>query len=251
MATLESLIIDDTGFLKFPTGNTSQRPSSPPNGTVRFNTSTNKVEFWNSTKSKFQEFSSKLDGKSTSTAFHDLDELSNQYSTNQTLYHTFYGNFDNLPEIVDVSFSNTSEPKYQTTYNTSASSGISGVGGKCVGLNGTINACNEGLGPNYNLYSAMRACIRSGMRLCTRQEIQEGAGQGSGCGHDGNAIWTSTKSSDGRFFVVQGNYYTTANAESTVYPTEDQSTRLINFDDNRIGIRCCAPFSGSEEWDIR
>ena len=47
MADLKNTTISDTGFLKLPTGTTSQRPQSPVAGSQRFNSQTNQVEFWN------------------------------------------------------------------------------------------------------------------------------------------------------------------------------------------------------------
>jgi hypothetical protein len=38
MATLKSLTVDDTGFVKLPSGTIAQRPSSPSNNMMRFNT---------------------------------------------------------------------------------------------------------------------------------------------------------------------------------------------------------------------
>ena len=38
MATLKNLTINDTGFLKLPSGTTAQRPASPNTGMMRFNT---------------------------------------------------------------------------------------------------------------------------------------------------------------------------------------------------------------------
>lgn len=47
MATLQSLSITDTGYLKLPAGTTAQRPGSPTTGMLRFNTSFNRLETWN------------------------------------------------------------------------------------------------------------------------------------------------------------------------------------------------------------
>lgn len=44
MATLKNTTINDTGFLTFPVGTTAQRPASPANGMVRFNTTLNSLE---------------------------------------------------------------------------------------------------------------------------------------------------------------------------------------------------------------
>jgi hypothetical protein len=44
MATLKNTTINDTGFLQLPAGTTAQRPASPANGMIRYNTSTSKME---------------------------------------------------------------------------------------------------------------------------------------------------------------------------------------------------------------
>lgn len=46
MADLNSLIVDDTGSLDLPAGTTSQRPSSPAAGSIRYNTDTNLTEYY-------------------------------------------------------------------------------------------------------------------------------------------------------------------------------------------------------------
>jgi hypothetical protein len=47
MATLKNSTINDTGFLKLPSGNTVQRPASPIAGMVRFNTTLGYAEVYN------------------------------------------------------------------------------------------------------------------------------------------------------------------------------------------------------------
>ena len=47
MATLQSLTISDTGYIKLPVGTGSNRPGSPVNGMIRYNTDTGLVEFYN------------------------------------------------------------------------------------------------------------------------------------------------------------------------------------------------------------
>ena len=44
MANLKNTTINDTGFLQLQKGTTAQRPSSPQNGYMRFNTDENNVE---------------------------------------------------------------------------------------------------------------------------------------------------------------------------------------------------------------
>lgn len=46
MATLKNTTINDTGFVRLPTGTTAQRPASPSNGMSRFNTTTGRAEVY-------------------------------------------------------------------------------------------------------------------------------------------------------------------------------------------------------------
>jgi len=47
MATLKNTTINDTGFLKIPSGTTAQRPSSPQIGDFRYNTDDESFEVYN------------------------------------------------------------------------------------------------------------------------------------------------------------------------------------------------------------
>jgi hypothetical protein len=47
MATLKNLTINDTGFLRLPSGTTAQRPASPVAGQIRYNTTIAANEFYN------------------------------------------------------------------------------------------------------------------------------------------------------------------------------------------------------------
>lgn len=44
MATLKNTIFNDTGYIQLPSGSTAQRPVSPNNGMIRFNSTTNALE---------------------------------------------------------------------------------------------------------------------------------------------------------------------------------------------------------------
>ena len=46
MATLKNTLIDDTGYLQLPSGTTAQRPSSPSDGYMRWNTTESYVEVY-------------------------------------------------------------------------------------------------------------------------------------------------------------------------------------------------------------
>lgn len=49
MADLKNTSISDTGFVQIPIGTTGQRPGSPTNGGLRFNTTTGRAEYYNAT----------------------------------------------------------------------------------------------------------------------------------------------------------------------------------------------------------
>ena len=50
MATLKNTTINDTGFLRLPSGTTAQRPASPVAGMVRFNTTLGYAEVYTGTQ---------------------------------------------------------------------------------------------------------------------------------------------------------------------------------------------------------
>lgn len=56
MATLKNTLIDDTGYLQLPSGTTAQRPVSPSNGYMRWNTTESVVEVYNGSGWKSPEF---------------------------------------------------------------------------------------------------------------------------------------------------------------------------------------------------
>lgn len=47
MATLKNTTINDTGYLQLPVGTTAERPVSPANGMMRYNTTTSVIETYN------------------------------------------------------------------------------------------------------------------------------------------------------------------------------------------------------------
>jgi len=55
MATLKNTTIDDTGYIRLPSGTTAQRPGSPANGMVRWNTDLGYDEYYSSVASDWVE----------------------------------------------------------------------------------------------------------------------------------------------------------------------------------------------------
>jgi hypothetical protein len=47
MANLKNTTINDTGFLRLPSGTTAQRPGSPSAGMMRYNNTDSRIEFYN------------------------------------------------------------------------------------------------------------------------------------------------------------------------------------------------------------
>jgi hypothetical protein len=56
MATLKNSSINDTGYLQLPVGTTAQRPVSPTNGYMRYNTTTGYGEVYNATVGQWLSF---------------------------------------------------------------------------------------------------------------------------------------------------------------------------------------------------
>jgi len=277
MAQLTNISINTTGYLQFDTGTVWDRPGSPVIGQVRFNTTYLTLEIY--TGSKWQDTKSNVNktGQSAHTAFSDLGELAGTVNGvaatgSHTLYTDFYGRYGYVnqynigsPETVRVNFDGA-EARYETTITTTTADNFNQtVGGECVSLAGGRGGCSEGTTDgsinsagaqteDYTWYGALRACIRAGMRLCTLTEINEDAARGSGCGHDANAIWTSTPSGngDGQFYLQVGAVNSYGNYATTADPL-DPAGASAGFPDARIGIRCCAPYSAgssSQYWSI-
>ena len=56
MATLKNTTINDTGYLGLPVGTTAQRPASPTNGYMRYNSTTGYGEVYNATAAQWLQF---------------------------------------------------------------------------------------------------------------------------------------------------------------------------------------------------
>jgi hypothetical protein len=80
MATLKNTVIDDTGFFRLPAGTTAQRPVSPSNGMIRYNTDTSNMEVYNNSWGTLTPTSSVLqDGLTYLTAATSATILKQNY----------------------------------------------------------------------------------------------------------------------------------------------------------------------------
>ena len=87
-----------------------------------------------------------------------------------------------------------------------------GIGVQCCdewGV-GTRPGCEDSMGKigvdevkySFTYLEAVEHCESYDMRLCTRQEVDNGAGEGTGCAFDANLVWTSTRCYGYDTFVV-------------------------------------------------
>ena len=191
-----------------------------------------------------------LDGSTSARAFAELSDLSNAYTTDQTnLWYTYKGGLSavQMGSNARVDFTDPANPRFETTATNGTSGNVNGISGSCISATGTVGGCSEGTSNAFNWYNALRACMLAGYRLCTRAEIQGEAAQGSGCGHDANAIWTSTPGGAGYYLHIGaiGSY---GQVETTSAP--GTIPNLSAFTDPQIGFRCCTRNSGPDFWTI-
>ena len=192
------------------------------------------------------------DGTSQTRAMGELDDAIGVASSGtSTLWTTLYGQITAYQTL--VSFANASAPKYRTTrtavndgtwtYGTGA---YTNVGGETTLIDGSAQGCSEGTGTAYNWYGATAACMKRGARLCTKAEIENGSSAGSGCSHDSRSIWTSTKNGSGQYYIQEG---ATPSSNTYLSPTNTTPSSLPSST-QEIGIRCCAPTSGTNDWFV-
>ena len=135
MATLKNTTINDTGHLTLPSGTTAQRPASPTNGMLRYNTSTNAVELyyggaWSNVTSNASIVTSglvvHLDAGNTSsysgsgTTWNDLSGQGNHFSIvaaayqggSSPKYMNFNGSYGCAKNSADISLSDATGVTY-------------------------------------------------------------------------------------------------------------------------------------------
>ena len=133
MATLKNTIINDTGFLTFPSGTTAQRPASPNTGMARYNTTTSSMEVY--INSQWVSFGTNtpvttnlilhLDAGNTSsypgsgTVWSDLSGSNNNfnivasaYNSSGVKYMDFNGSYGCAKNSADISISDATGVTY-------------------------------------------------------------------------------------------------------------------------------------------
>lgn len=85
MATIQDTEINDSGFLQLPVGTTAQRPGSPSDGYIRYNTTEQFVEYYKN--GNWYEINDTVAASATGATFTStIVENGNTYRI-----HTFYG----------------------------------------------------------------------------------------------------------------------------------------------------------------
>lgn len=124
MATLKNTTINDTGYFQIPTGTTAQRPASPANGMIRFNSSTGSLEGYMS--GNWITITGSLGSQSNPAT--SATQLKNAgITTNGVYYYTLssgtvplytdFTSFTNYPMVLVTRLSPNDQNQYLTTSN--------------------------------------------------------------------------------------------------------------------------------------
>lgn len=108
MATLKNTTINDTGFLTLPSGNTAQRPGSPSNGMIRYNSQRSEIEVYANGQWQFVTTGSDL--VTTNLIVHLDAGNTSSYSGTGTVWTDLSGQGNHF-NIVASAY-NSSGPKY-------------------------------------------------------------------------------------------------------------------------------------------
>jgi hypothetical protein len=82
MAILRNTTVNDTGFLQIPGGTTAQRPASPVNGMIRFNSTIDRYEAWKASLGVWLPFDNEFrDGSSSTLAVRNAQDMANVSSS--------------------------------------------------------------------------------------------------------------------------------------------------------------------------
>jgi len=123
MATLKNTTINDTGFLQLPSGNTAQRPVSPSNGMLRYNTTTGAIEgYAGSSWVSLVAYGSQQNPASSATALKNSGQTSNgvyYYSLTSGVVplYTDFTSWPSYPMVMVTRLSPNDQNQYLTTAN--------------------------------------------------------------------------------------------------------------------------------------
>jgi len=124
MATLKNTTVNDTGFLQVPSGTTAQRPASPSNGMMRYNTTLGVLEAYAS--NSWVTIGAQLGTQSNPAT--SATQLKNAGTTTNGVYYytlssgtvplyTDFTSFTNYPMVMVTRISPNDQNQYLTTAN--------------------------------------------------------------------------------------------------------------------------------------
>ena len=90
---------------------------------------------------------------------------------------------------------------------------------------------------NGSWLTAYQTCQDVGARLCTIEELQQGLGVNSGCGHNARLIWSATGCNNGGFMIGWGNS-SGFSSHCVKDPTQVNFTGGTHTNED-IAVRCC------------
>jgi len=124
MSTLKNTTVNDTGFLQVPSGTTAQRPASPSNGMMRYNTTLGVLEAYAS--NSWVTIGAQLGTQSNPAT--SATQLKNAGTTTNGVYYytlssgtvplyTDFTSFTNYPMVMVTRISPNDQNQYLTTAN--------------------------------------------------------------------------------------------------------------------------------------
>lgn len=149
MSSLQSLTINDTGYLRLPVGTTAQRPVSPAVGYARFNTETNKKEYYNG------------------TSWESLPPTPNVVTSSLQLY-VDAGNATSYPGSGSTWFDLSGNSRNLTLYNTPTYSSADGGSIVFDGVNDYAKTTNNGIGTGSNIQHTIDMWVNFDVLTSTR-----------------------------------------------------------------------------------
>lgn len=195
MANLKNVTVNDTGFVKLPTGTTAQRPGAAVPGQIRLNSDKNQVEEYRSdwVKSSRKESLNVTNGLQIHLDASDIDS----YPGSGSSWFDLSGNSNHFTWASSPTFSTTKNPHFRTLNNlcrgpASNSVGINNTSGYTIFLVCEVINNTNSAAFNFNTTGATGAQYRGIFTHCTWSDENIYFDQGGCCNAD-QRLYISTR----------------------------------------------------------
>ena len=203
MAQFKNTTLSSTGNLTLPAGTTAQRPGTPLQGMIRYNTTLNYTEYYDG--GAWREI--------TDTGAEATGGFTVDYKQGGIEYRSHYFR--------------TNEFAYVSRLSASGAFGSGGTGSSTV--RGEVDQLAGGCSPLLTFEQALEFVHSIGCRLPTIDEIiNDEAAVGSGCGYDNELIWTCDKvdAEASQHYTLYGRVATNG---STLFPKDNSETARVRY----------------------